>query len=782
MQLTVPVWRGRKPKLGAVRPAAKPSRRLNLSSVEATDMALGPQEILAAMSAGRVAAWEFRFEPPTVRANDELARIMGTPFGRVPTQAELEACYMPGEADRVRELFQKSLARGSGTVSDCFRIGAHDDQERWVFLRFGPMFGADGRVIGVQGTTTDVTAEIRGRIVADQTEAKLRRIAELMPSIAWISSVIGELIYVNDAWTEFSGQSREEAVAGGWRHVFDRADFASLIEKGRDALAEGRPLFGAARMIRKDGVARWHRIHAEPFRDESGDVICWFGVNTDVHEQYVQERNVRTERDRFWELTSDLLVVAQAVGGILESTNPAWGRVLGWSDDDLMGRPFASFMHPEDADAIRARLAPLPVNATFDEECRMRTKDGVYRIIRWTTDVRDGLLYCVGRDITANREAELASRRKQEDLIQSRKLEAIGQVTGGIAHDFNNLLTAISGALSIAQIRLQGDQFEDVGKFVDMALNSARKAAGLTKSLLTFARRQSLEVRSEDVNGLIASMSDMLAGTVGETVKAEFDLAPDLWQAQVDPNQFSSAILNLTINARDAMPRGGRIRYTTRNVSVGRSDDLAAGDYVRVDVADTGTGMSQELIDRAFEPFFTTKPEGEGTGLGLPTVYGFFRQIGGQVVIESKVDGGTTIALFAPRAISAPSEDPSRDDDAGVDGHGQVVLVVEDNALVRDLTAEILRGAGYQLFEASNADDALELLESVRVDLLLADIGLPGMDGRELAEAARQKQPELKVLYVTGKQAPPDGGGEDILIKPFSVRELPERVKAALEA
>ncbi|CAH0277329.1 Sensor kinase CckA [Pseudomonas sp. Bi70] len=388
-------------------------------------------------------------------------------------------------------------------------------------------------------------------------------------------------------------------------------------------------------------------------------------------------------------------------------------------------------------------------------------------------------------------EAVLQRVQAEEQLRQAQKMEAIGQLTGGIAHDFNNLLAGILGSLELIQRKLPGDEHPQLARFVDAAIASANRGASLTHRLLAFARRQSLDMRPVEVNTLVRALEELLVRTLGEQISLETRLADDLWPTRSDGHQLENALINLAINARDAMPDGGRLRIETRNTQLGeleaQNHQVPAGDYLLLSVSDTGCGMPEEIIRHAFEPFFTTKPIGQGTGLGLPMVYGFVKQTGGYLHLESRVGRGTTLNLYLPRLPVAPAELPHSATPEAPRGTGERILVVEDDKVVRMLMVEVLEELGYSLIQASDAQSALGLLEQhAPLDLLLTDVGLPGMNGRQLADAARQRQPNLKVLFATGYAEGAElrdgylGNDMDMIAKPFSFESLAGKLKVML--
>jgi len=389
--------------------------------------------------------------------------------------------------------------------------------------------------------------------------------------------------------------------------------------------------------------------------------------------------------------------------------------------------------------------------------------------------------------------AEAIAERKhaEEALRQSQKMEAVGQLTGGIAHDFNNLLTGIIGSLELLEVRLRQGRTSEIHRYVGAAQGASKRAAALTHRLLAFSRRQTLDPRPTDVNRLVMDMEELIRRTVGPQITLEVVTAVGLWQALIDASQLESALLNLCINARDAMPEGGRITIETANKwlddHAAKERDLPPGQYLSLCVTDTGSGMTPDVIARAFDPFFTTKPIGQGTGLGLSMVYGFVRQSGGQVRIYSEVGCGTTMCLYLPRHYGNSSEIPTitAPTASARAPTGKTVLIVDDEPSVRMLVTEVLEDLGYSPIEASDGPAGLRILESeAAIDLLISDVGLPGgINGRQLADAARITRPELKVLFITGyaENAIIGSGhlapGMRVLTKPFVVETLANRIQ-----
>lgn len=513
-------------------------------------------------------------------------------------------------------------------------------------------------------------------------------------------------------------------------------------------------------------------------------------------EKQVAERT--RDRDRLWRLSGDLMLVADGQGAIVRC-NPAWTETLGWLPEELMGASLFDLIHPDDMVHTQqgARGITHDGQRLSRFENRYRCKSGKYRWISWTAQSADGFIIAVGRDVTEDKDKALALAAAEDALRQSQKMEAVGQLTGGLAHDFNNLLAAISGALELLQLRLGQGRLTDLDRYIAAALGASNKAAALTHRMLAFSRRQQLEPRSTDVNALIADMAEMIRRTVGPHIELKVVAEAELWTARIDPPQLENALLNLCINARDALPGGGRITIETANhhfeEPASEGLDLKPGDYLSLCVIDNGTGIPPEVIARVFDPFFTTKPIGQGTGLGLSMIYGFAKQSCGLINVTSAVGEGTTMCLYMPRCRDSDMAEGTCLDDAkdlAASTQGEVVLVVDDEPVVRMLVTEMLGDMGYTTLEASDSSGGLEILASdARVDLLVTDVGLPGfMNGRQLADAGMEGRPDLKVLFITGyADSAFEGEGHlgpqmEVLTKPFSVDAFAARISKLLDS
>ncbi len=481
-----------------------------------------------------------------------------------------------------------------------------------------------------------------------------------------------------------------------------------------------------------------------------------------------------------------------------------WGRAPKIGDTDLkfcgshkLFRPDGTFLPHAETPMEMVLRTGKPAR---DQEVIIEQPDGTRLTalvnIAPIFDDRGTLIGAVNcfQDLSAHQKTETEKVKSREELHQAQKIQSLGQLTGGIAHDFNNLIGEITGSLDLVRRRLEVGRTDGIDGFVAAAAKAAERAGVLTHRLLAFARQQSLDIRPMDVNDLVAGMGDMLRRTLGENVAFETVLKRDLWWALTDANQLDSVLVNLVVNARDAMPDGGRLTVETTNMPLDAAyasthGDVEPGDYVMIAVSDTGCGIPASVIAKVFDPFFTTKPIGQGTGLGLSMVHGFAKQSGGHVRIHSQVGQGSSIKLYLPRAPRDAEQLAEPVVEATPRGSGEMILVVDDNDALRSVMTEVVRELGYRHLEAHNADTAIPLLLSDQpIDLLVTDVGLPNMNGRQLAEIARQHRPGLKVLFVTGYAQNATLRGEflapgmEMLTKPFTFSSLGAKIRALIES
>ncbi|HMJ42677.1 MAG TPA: PAS domain-containing protein, partial [Pseudolabrys sp.] len=682
------------------------------------------------------------------RRSPEYLLIHGLPPDAVnETHEDWVRRIHPDDREATEKKFREAVA---GTVRDYtvqYRIVRPSDGEvRWISVRSTIERDENGSAIRLVGAHSDVTEQVVAEQALRQSEAEFRTLAEAVPHHVWTAKPDGSLNWFNPRVYEYVGSSPGKLNGADWSRIVHPDDIPNARAAWTRAIGSGDAYEVEFRLRRADGAFRWFLGRAVPARDEQREIIRWIGTNTDVHDQKLiagelaelnatlaQRVEEKTrERDRIWNVSQDLLLVADR-NGIWRTVNPAWTRTLGWSEAELLNRNSEWLEHPDDDGVTGAQMRKLGESAsTVRFESRFRHRDGSYRWLSWTAVPDQDHIYAVARDVTAEKAAAERLRATEEALLQSQKMEAVGQLTGGIAHDFNNLLTGIVGSLDLMQTRLDQGRTENVSRYINAAMTSANRAAALTHRLLAFARRQPLIPKSVDANQLVVSLEDLLRRTIGETIDLEITASDDLWGTLCDPNQLESALLNLAINARDAMPDGGRLSIVTGNVRLdGVTADtpaLAPGDYICIDVTDTGTGMSAEVAARAFDPFFTTKPIGQGTGLGLSMIYGFARQSNGHASIDSRIGQGTSVKLYLPRHLGdIAAEHASAVKAAEHAATGETVLVVEDEPVVRGVILEMLGEQGYRTLEAVDGPSGLRILRmGERIDLLVTDVGLPG--------------------------------------------------------
>jgi PAS domain S-box-containing protein len=637
-----------------------------------------------------------------------------------------------------------------------------------------------------------------GQPAAENAALDCRALVETAAELIVRTRPDGTCRYASPAAAVLLGYASEELAGtklSALVHPDDRAAVAAAAEELRAGDDGGRAIRYRAR--HKGGRFLWVEASQRVVADGSGDVV---EVIRDVDEQVRREEILRDREAAARRLYALSPVPQHSLDaeGRFTAVTEAWLRLMGYGRDEVIGRPFLQLVAPGLRTAVRAAWQRLVRDGFIrDFEAELLHKDGEALPVSLSAQVeRDAAGRFVRThgsvlDLRARRAAEQALEREAAEraeaearLRQAQKMEAVGQLTGGVAHDFNNLLTAIIGNLEMLDSRLGG---EAERRLVGNAVRAADRGARLVQQLLAFSRRQRLEPATIDVNRLIAGLHDLLDRTLGGTVAVEMSLADDLWPARVDPNQLGLAIVNLSINARDAMENGGRIVIATRNIAPAeRPDDLPAGDFVEISVTDTGSGMTEEVLARAFEPFFTTKGVGKGSGLGLSMVHGFATQSGGSVRLASRIGEGTVASVFLPRAAVMEAEarrlrerGPARERTTGV------ILVVDDDADVLDVAVGGLQELGYQVVAAEDGAEALRLLSGAeRFDLMLADYAMPRMNGVELARAARALRPDLRVTLITGhadaEAVVATAGALSLLRKPFRLTELAATVRDAL--
>jgi PAS domain S-box-containing protein len=631
-----------------------------------------------------------------------------------------------------------------------------------------------------------------------------------------VQSIVDYAIYMLDlngrvsSWNpgaeRAKGYSASEIIGEHFSRFYTPEDRAAGVPARalKTAAEEGRFTANGWR-LRKDGSRFWAMVVIDPIRVD-GELIGYAKITRDMTAaRAAAETQLESER-RFRLMVqgvTDYAIFMLDPEGIVANWNAGAERIKGYKAEEIVGHHFSRFYTPEDVEARIPwkALETARSDGRFTAEGWRRRKDGSRF---WASVVIDAIRDEAGellgfakitRDLTERREAQLELERSQAALFQAQKMEAVGQLTGGLAHDFNNLLTGITGSLDLMRTRLAQGRINELERYMTAAQGAASRAASLTHRLLAFSRQQTLEPKPVDANRLIAGMDELVRRTIGPGVALETALAAGLWTCLCDPNQLESAILNLCINARDAMPDGGRITIETANTWVddtaARERDMPIGQYVAVCVSDDGSGMPPDVLARVFDPFYTTKPIGKGTGLGLSMIYGFAKQSGGQVRLYSEVGEGTTAKIYLPRhhgSVEASEAMILRDPPPRA-SRGETVLVVDDEPTVRMLIADTLSELGYQAIEVADAASGLKVLESdAEIDLLITDVGLPGgMNGKQMADIARTQRPTLKVLFITGyaENAAVSNGrldpGMHVMSKPFPMEKLATRIRTIIE-
>ncbi|POA18203.1 hybrid sensor histidine kinase/response regulator [Pseudomonas sp. FW300-N1A1] len=726
-----------------------------------------------------------------------------------------------------------------------------DDHEAdfWLDLTYSPIRDERGQVAGILVTAIEtnerrrIALELKQRSEASlkaqqDTEQRLQLALAATDAVGTWDWDIGDDRFIADAhFAQLHGVDPTQAgqlPITEYLHGVHPEDRAMITRSIKHCITHGTEYAEEYRLLQADGEVRWVFARGRCYKDHHGRPLRFLGAALDLTERKRTEQALRQSQTELQLIINAMPVLIGYVDHEqrFRLNNSAYLDWYGMTPQELYGKTILEILgddiyatRVEHIDAALAGKACsfeaysphrdgrpryslmkyLPrfgpdgaVNGFYifviDETERRQTEEAL-RNLNETLEERVDKRTKALAELNQRLQSEMFERERAEDALRhAQKMEAVGQLTGGIAHDFNNMLTGIIGSLDLMQRYIADGRIDEIGRFADAAVSSANRAAALTHRLLAFSRRQSLDRQPLNPNTLVHSLEELIHRTKGEHIELTFDLAPEVWPVNTDVGQLENALLNLVINARDAMPGGGKLLIETANSYLDGSDistlePVKAGDYVMLGVRDNGSGMSSRVLAKAFDPFFTTKPIGQGTGLGLSMIYGFAQQSGGHVTLSSEQGQGTTVRLYLPRLHNAPQQAAAEAQNLGgtFAAEGESVVLVEDDPAVRMLVLNVLNELGYTTHEAQDGKTALPLLESnLRIDLLVTDVGLPGMNGRQLAEIARQYRPGLKVLFMTGyaEKAGERQGfldeGMDLLAKPFSIEQLAGKIRHML--
>ncbi|HVA12720.1 MAG TPA: PAS domain-containing protein [Stellaceae bacterium] len=702
-----------------------------------------------------------------------------------------------------------------------------------------PVVGQDGRIACIVHRVDDVTALVHeqrdAKAALNQSETNFAILANSIPQMVWMTDETGWIFWYNKRWFDYTGTTLEEMQGWGWQKVHHPDHVDRVTEKFKRALENAADWEDTFPIKGKDGNYRWFLSRARAIRAQDGNVAHWFGTNTDITEQRDAEQALRDSEEfnrRILEESPDCIKVLDLdgrvrfinEGGLVALEIDDSRKILDVDWLDLWVGPHLPAAKAALAVAIAGEsgrfqgAAPTAKGLTKWWDVRISPIDGA--------DGKPERLLCISKDATAEHFAEETTRKlnleleqrvnqrtsqlveandalmaeiaqreiAETQLRQMQKVDAIGQLTGGIAHDFNNMLAVIIGGLEIVERRSANGQ--SIAAFLENISAAAHRAADLTRRLLAFSRQLPLSPEAIDANRLVGTMSELLQRVLGEAMILETVRAPGLWTLHADSGQLENAILNLAINARDAMPEGGTLTIETANCRLDEdyvvsNPDVSPGEYVMIALSDTGTGMSPVVIEKALDPFFTTKDIGKGTGLGLSQVYGFVKQSKGHLKIESETGHGTTVRIYLPRLFGSESHPATTTEirhPAPKGSLSDVLLVVEDEDRIREITTAGLIELGYTVLDAGSGATALRILKDhPEIDLLFTDIVMPTMNGRQLAIEAQKLRPDLKVLFTTGysPDAPVQHGivaqNVSLLPKPFTLMQLAQKLRELLE-
>ncbi len=786
-----------------------------------------------------VMLWMTNAAGNVVYLNAELRQFWGVRAGE-SVDIDWNSAVHPADIPLLADyMFQRETNPEPGLIE--LRLRNHEGRYRLLQCRFLPRFGPGGEFVGMIGVNVDVT-EVRAlekrRSALIELTDRFRTLVEPGDIAYAAAEMLGRIMEVSRAgYGTIDPESETITIEKDWNApgIYSLAgtlqfrDFGTYIEdlkRGEtvvisDARLDPRTSETAGAL---DAIRALSFINM-PVR-ERDDLVAvlyltnktereWLPEEIDFIRDVAERTRVASERrraeqelkqiaqsleqqvvertaelDRIWRNSRDLLVVLQD-DGIVRSVNPAWTAALGYSPREVLGESFRSFIWPDDEEKLESTLTEGGQRPYFmDQVLRFRHKAGGARWIDWRITTEGQYLFAYGRDVTAEQEQAQALEQAEDQLRQAQKMESIGQLTGGVAHDFNNLLQVVSGSLQLLTREVASNA--KAGEYIERALAGVNRGSKLANQLLAFGRRQALEPKVINIGRFIDGLEELMHRTIGEAIEIRTVRAPDLWNTLIDPSQIENAVLNLAINARDAMNGVGKLTIEIANETIdnglaARDADLTPGQYVVLSVTDTGMGMAPDVIARAFEPFYSTKPVGKGSGLGLSMVYGFVKQSGGHVKIHSVLGEGTTVRMYLPRS-TAEEEDITEQEMGPISGGTETILVAEDDDEVRATVVEMLGQLGYTVLKARDAQSALTVVESgIPIDVLFTDVVMPGpLRSADLARKAKERLPDLAVLFTSGyteNSIVHDGrldAGVELLSKPYTREALARRIRQVL--
>jgi two-component system, cell cycle sensor histidine kinase and response regulator CckA len=723
-----------------------------------------------------------------VRVNRRAAESAGKSIAELEGQSMFEV--YPQDAGKYYSDDLEMIRSGTSKLGIVETLRDRDGKELWVQTDKVLVHDEGGKVIGIVVMAQDITERKRAAETLRTSLEEFQTLAEAMPQMVWITRPDGGNVYFNQQWMDYTGITLEESLGHGWSKPFhpDDRDRAELA--WRQATADLGTYSLECRLRRADGAYRWWLVRAAAQKDAAGKILKWFGTCTDIHDLKVAELAVAESERRFAKIFETGLVaigITEAASGRVVDVNERFAAFFGYAREEMVGRTVAELrLWADPADGARYLAEFAAGVAGPGREAGYRLKSGEIRQALITTEgltlagIAEPLKVSIVVDVTERNDL-------QAQLLQSQRMDAIGRLAGGVAHDFNNTLGVIVGYAELLMRQASDGQRPKL----EQILKAGHRAAGLTRQLLTFSRKEVVEPKVLDLNALLSDLEQMLGRLIGEDIDLAIVAGPDLGQVKADAGQLEQVVMNLCVNARDAMPDGGFLRVETANVLLDRGhaarhEAMPPGRYVMLTVGDTGGGIPKDVLPNIFEPFFTTKEAGKGTGLGLAMVYGIVKQAGGNVWVYSEIGRGTTFKIYLPRVDEPLAAEPQ---EAPAPSRGsETILLVEDEASLRALTREILEGHGYRVIEATSGSEALTVAQGhpEPIHLLLTDVVMPGINGRALAEALAPARPGLRVLYMSGytddiiaKRGVLEAGTL-LLEKPFAALALLRGVREAL--